>query len=262
MVPREQTTIQAYFSRRMERLIEELEETFRVTFSPTKFRESVTCYGEMRRLSTILETHVAHGTLSYATYGHLLRAGAFRPVEMQIAELTLILQSLPDITSSSPIPAGKTPIIVSGILPPPAPVIAAMEEAGLIVVGNDVASERRALNFTPPVTGDPVTYYHDFYDQHWPCTTLLYTADHREAVLKDLIKSTKAAGVVFVGEKFCEYEFFEFPYLEKAFENDGIYSQLLEISIEDDENIGTYATRIEAFAEMMGATKGGKGNGT
>lgn len=54
-----------------------------------------------------------------------------------------------------------------------------------------------------------------------------------------------------MGEKFCEYEYFEFPYLQKHLRQKGLRTLLLEFAIDDDQNLGQVRTRIEAFSEMI-----------
>ncbi len=37
-----------------------------------------------------------------------------------------------------------------------------------------------------------------------------------------MVREGNAAGFIFIGEKFCEYEYFEVPYLRKALEEEGV----------------------------------------
>jgi len=79
----------------------------------------------------------------------------------------------------------------------------------------------------------------------------LYQADDRIEAFLGMVRQSCAKGVIFSGEKFCEYEYFEFPYLEKRLKEIGIPSLFLEFSVDDTENVSAYATRVEAFAEML-----------
>ena len=72
----------------------------------------------------------------------------------------------------------------------------------------------------------------------------------------------KADGFLFIGEKFCEYEYFELPYLEGRLKERGISVLAIEISMEDDATAETYRTRIEAFTEMLAAGKSAAGRVT
>ena len=250
MVPEEQTQTSGYLSARILALIKELEQAFGVSFSPDKFRHSVELYREMRSLCKSLEREVAHGTMGYGQYSRIIREGCFTTVEHHIE---LMKHSLKEnlLSPNKSVSASAAAIIVSGILPPPFALIDAFENAGLRVVGNDIASQRRSYDYTPDTVDDPCSYYIDFYRNHFPCPTLLYSGDKRIAKIKDLLASTMAKGFVFIGEKFCENEYFEIPYLEKILKERGIATLSLEISIDDDANSSGFLTRIEAFAELL-----------
>jgi len=242
---------QSYLRNTAGEINRELEETFQVTFSLERFRESVSLYREMRNLGKALETNVARGFMSYGEFSRIIREGWFVPVEDQVHALKKILQASPQSAREEAPRPGKGRIVVSGILSPPPHLIRAFENAGLTVVGNDVASQGRALSYTPPTVDDPAGYYADFYHHHYPCPTLLYTADRRVAAIRELVLQSGAQGFVFIGEKFCEFEYFEIPYLEKVLKEMGIPTLFLEVSIDDDENTASFVTRIEAFAELI-----------
>jgi benzoyl-CoA reductase/2-hydroxyglutaryl-CoA dehydratase subunit BcrC/BadD/HgdB len=143
-------------------------------------------------------------------------------------------------------------IVISGILPPPPSVVEAMERSGLRVVGEDLAIFRRSYNSPSPQATEPGDYYTRFYENHSPCTTLHYLADRRIDAVLALCRDLDADGFIFLGEKFCEYEYFEYPHLEKRLRESGIPTLALEFSIDDSEHIGAVVTRIEAYAELLG----------
>jgi benzoyl-CoA reductase/2-hydroxyglutaryl-CoA dehydratase subunit BcrC/BadD/HgdB len=257
MMPREQTESSAYLRARIEALIQEVEKAYQVTFSMEKFRQSVSLYREIRNLYKALGTRVANGFMSYDEFSRITQEGWFTPAEDQLLVLQKILQDESLFARENVTSTIQGRIVVSGILPPPQHMIKAFENAGLTVVGNDIASQNRALFYTPAMVDDPADYYVDFYDHHYPCTTLLYTADKRVTAVQELVSSTKAQGVVFIGEKFCEFEYFEIPHLEKILKDMGIQTLFLEVSIDDVERSEAYVTRIEAFSELMGSDNQG-----
>jgi benzoyl-CoA reductase/2-hydroxyglutaryl-CoA dehydratase subunit BcrC/BadD/HgdB len=259
MAPREQTESRTYLRAGIEELIQKLEKAYQVTFSIEKFRQSVSLYREMRNLCGALQTRVANGCMSYAEFSRIIGEGCFVPAEDHLVALQKILQDGPLPARKDVSPATQGRIVISGILPPPPYMIQAFENAGLTVVGNDVASQNRALFYTPTMVDDPADYYIDFYHHHYPCTTLLYTADRRMAAIRDLVSGAGAQGVVFIGEKFCEFEYFEIPHMEKILKDMGMRTLFLEVSIDDDEHSAAYVTRIETFAELMSsANQGGR----
>ncbi len=249
MAPEEQTKTTDYLSGRITALIRELEESFGVSFSPERFRQSIALYRKMRLLNEKLEKMVAQNIISYNLFSLITRKGLFAKIENHIEEM----ESIAANHSSSPKNKHDVPtasVIISGILPPPPSLIDALENYEIRIVGNDIATQRRSYAYTPGDTGDPCLYYRDFYHHHFPCPTLLYKSDQRLAAIKNLIYNTRARGFIFIGEKFCEYEYFEIPYLEKKLREMGVFTLHLEISV-DDESGANYMTRLEAFAELL-----------
>jgi benzoyl-CoA reductase/2-hydroxyglutaryl-CoA dehydratase subunit BcrC/BadD/HgdB len=57
--------------------------------------------------------------------------------------------------------------------------------------------------------------------------------------------------VIFAGEKFCEYEYFEWVFVKKMLEEEGIRTLFLEFSLEDEGSVDPYRNRIESFSEML-----------
>lgn len=242
------TDASAYFKNEMARLIQELEALFNVSFSGEKFTEAVESVREIRRLMLAAENQVAEGRISFAEFADALTMCRFSPLEDQAAILGALNNGNPRSLSGG----GSGPgVIVSGILPPPASLIHTMEAAGLRIVGNDIASLGRSYASMPEIREDPGAYFLDFYYQHFPCPTLLYTGDRRITSLLDLVEKTRAAGVVFAGEKFCEYEYFEFPHLTGRLKAAGISTLELEIAGDDTVHWSALESRIEAFAELL-----------
>ena len=141
-------------------------------------------------------------------------------------------------------------MVLTGIHPPPPKVAAMIEGAGMTVVGNDIAALARSYAGNPAPTNDPADYYLRFYRDHFPCTTLTGSADRRVEILINLVEERRAEGLIIVGEKFCEYEYFEIPHITKRAAERGTKTLVLEFSAED-ENLGPIKTRIEAFGEML-----------
>lgn len=245
-VNRAQTDSSDYLKQEIVQLIEDVEWAFGVKFSTENFRRTTEDYATMRALCMEAEKLVTKSALAFSSFCDTVLSGCFLPVDEQITKLLTLMEHAR--TSVSP---GRTGILISGIMPPPSPVIRAMENAGMTVVGNDIASLRRSYGYSPAVTEDPVAYYTDYFTGKFPCTTLLYQADDRVKAFLNLVETSGAKGVIFSGEKFCEYEYFEFPFLEQKLKERGIPVLRLEFGVDDDQNTGAYTTRVEAFAEML-----------
>lgn len=248
----EQARKSTYLKREIANLIRELGDAYAVSFSAERFKKSTQIYGEMRNLFKQMDVLVAAGKLRFDEYAQLAQQSCLRSVEQNIKSLKSKLQDFDSLSLGSLVnkiePGG---MILSGILPPPPGISRAIENANLRIVGNDIAMLTRSFYNTPDPTDDPEEYYQKYYQHHYPCPTLLHTADDRIETLMDLIAERGAQGVIFIGEKFCEYEYFEMPYLEKHLRQQGLHSLFLEVSMDDNEHIDAFKTRIEAFSELI-----------
>jgi benzoyl-CoA reductase/2-hydroxyglutaryl-CoA dehydratase subunit BcrC/BadD/HgdB len=231
-------------------IVSNLEQEYGVAYSEKRFRESADLYRKMRSLSLKLDALASSGMIGFGDFSRIIHEGYIVPVDVQIESLKSWIKN-----SNSPagkkIPADEHRVVVSGILPPPPSICGIIEKSGFIVAGNDIASLYRSYCNHPEITGDAGKFYIDFYQNHFPCTTLLSTSDRRAEAIMNLIRERNARGFIFIGEKFCEYEYFEIPFIDKMLRNEGINTLLLEFSIDDNENIEGFGTRIESFAEVM-----------
>jgi benzoyl-CoA reductase/2-hydroxyglutaryl-CoA dehydratase subunit BcrC/BadD/HgdB len=239
----------AYLADEVGCLIARFERFFSTDFSPAKFAESVSRYAEMRRLAREAELLVARGVLSFSEFSRIMMENTYVPVEGRIARLSNLIERY----EKNPPPADfdeRKRVVLTGIHPPAPKVAAMIQRAGMTVVGNDIAALARSYAPGPPPTDDPADYYLRFYRDHFPCTTLIGSSDRRTDALMRLVEERRAAGLIVVGEKFCEYEYFEIPYITKRLAERGVKTLVLEFSAEDD-NLGPIKTRIEAFGEML-----------
>ncbi|MBN2077749.1 MAG: 2-hydroxyacyl-CoA dehydratase [Spirochaetes bacterium] len=230
-------------------LIRETESLLGVSFSGERFKESVALYREMRSLAMRLQSTVARGLLSFRDYRDSAIIACMMPVEEQIALFSSLLGNS-DCSGGGNTRTRECGIVLSGILPPPAGIVEIIENAELCVAANDCAMMHRSWAFTPSCDDDPVEYYAELYRNHFPCTTLLPSADRRIGTIIDMARESGARGIMFIGEKFCEYEYFEMPLLEERLEREGIHTLRIELTI-DDLDAASVKTRIEAFAELL-----------
>jgi benzoyl-CoA reductase/2-hydroxyglutaryl-CoA dehydratase subunit BcrC/BadD/HgdB len=251
MAPPQQTDSNLYFENEIRSMIESIQGHFGLNLSMEAFQCSQALYNRMRKLSLEAEQRVAERHLSFLAFARVMLNGWMMPVEEHIAALEFMLNTCKDRTENSKKHDDTPGVIISGILPPPESIITAIENFGLAVAGNDIAALRRSYNDIDDSPANPAGYYKRFYYGHYPCPTLLYKGDSRFEKLMNLIGRSGARGVIFAGEKFCEYEYFEFPYIEKRLREKGIYSLTIEVAIDDASHTSAQISRIEAFAEMI-----------
>jgi len=252
MAPRGQTDSSEYLRNEIHSLIGALEQQAGRSFSADSFRESVELHRRARSLARILEAPLADGRVSFAHWAAALQRTHSLPVEEQILELEGLVQRTASTGGDSLRRNTTARIVVTGIEPPAPELSALIDQAGLAVVGNDMASMARTYGYMPADSSDPGDYYVDFYANHKACTTLLHTADRRIEAVVDLVKERGADGLILFGTKYCEYEYFEFPLLEDRLRDEGVAALALDFAVGSVQNQAAFQTRIEAFAEMLG----------
>jgi benzoyl-CoA reductase/2-hydroxyglutaryl-CoA dehydratase subunit BcrC/BadD/HgdB len=238
-----------YLADEIIQLIQDIENAFSVKFSSERFFQTTKYFAKMRELCKVAEKLVAEGQLSFCAFCEVILSGNFLPIEMKIDRLSSLISRQKTSVLS------EKKIIISGIMPPPAPVLQAIEQSGMRVVANDIACLKRSYAYSPEPSDHPTTYYIDYFMNRFPCSTLLYQTDSRTNHLIQMIEQSDAIGVIFSGEKFCEYEYFEFPYFEKRMKDMGVRTMLLEFAVDDEIHLDAHVTRVEAFSEMLDQCK-------
>lgn len=237
-----------YLEERIARLVRDLAAYTGRPFSPEAFVRSAALYRKQRELSVRIEACAAAGRLSFHRCAALLQRAHHLPVEEHVELLERELAGAADAGGED---RAAVPVMISGIQIGDMGIVKTMEESGLRIAANDVATLRRSYGYSPEVTGDPAAYYADFYFNHYPCTTLLSRGDRRIELFMKTLGDSGVRGVIFLGEKFCEYEYFEMPYVEDLLKARGIQALRLEIGVEDSGDPGAVRNRLTAFAEML-----------
>jgi len=247
-VAKERTGVRAYLKDRVTSMVCDLEEFTGRPFSPETFLASIDLYRSQRELCAEIEDAACRGMVPFPTFVRILQLAHVLPVE---AHLELLDAEIPEEDDLPPHDLRHPGVMISGILPPPRQLLETMEASGLRVVANDIASLKRSLGYNPAPTADPGEYYGDFYLNHYPCSTLLASSDRRIETIRRAVHDSGAEGFIFFGEKFCEYEYFEFPHLEGMLRAQGIQTLFLELTGQTGEGLDAPRNRLEAFAEML-----------
>jgi benzoyl-CoA reductase subunit C len=125
-----------------------------------------------------------------------------------------------------------------------------IEEAGALIVRDDLCSGARTFRLAVREDLDPIEALTERYFNSYfcPCKYMGPQA-HAETLLKD-VQDSGAKGVVFLFYKYCEAHFFDYPDLKVALESKGIPALLLEVE-DPTYSIGQLKIRIQAFVEML-----------
>ena len=162
--------------------------------------------------------------------------------------------------------ACRVPVLLSGLVPEPMEMLDALEEAGLMVVADDLlCMARRGLPPHPPkeerlAMADPRQRLLELYAACPPCPTRGSHMSRRISWLLQEVHRSRARGVVFLVLKFCEPELFDLPALQDALVQAGTPYIVLEHELGAPCQ-ASLATRLEAFGEMLREEAGSMAEG-
>ncbi|HET7788939.1 MAG TPA: 2-hydroxyacyl-CoA dehydratase family protein [Myxococcales bacterium] len=174
----------------------------------------------------------------------LLRRGEWLWPEEHLVELKEALAKLAPASAQ-----GGVPLLVTGYVPEPSGLLAALGSAGLYIAADDYAAVGRRIS-RAPIGADPWAALIDRYCARPPCPTSASDQPDRMRYLEALFERSGARGVLVHVQKFCEPELFDVPAIRRAFAARGAPLLLLEGELEGELS-GQAVTRIEAFAEML-----------
>lgn len=151
---------------------------------------------------------------------------------------------------SAPAPAPAKRLILSGGLCNMPDVYQVVETSGGRVVWDDFCSGGRYHEGRVDETGDPLQALTRHYSTRSVCPAKHSGLFDRGRHLVDKVRTHQADGVIFMLLKFCDPHGFDYPYMKKMLDDEGIASVLVEV---DDQasGQGQLKTRIEAFMEML-----------
>jgi benzoyl-CoA reductase/2-hydroxyglutaryl-CoA dehydratase subunit BcrC/BadD/HgdB len=153
------------------------------------------------------------------------------------------------MTNSPSRAAFKRLLMAGGICNHP-PIHDMIEAAGGAVVWDDLCTGTRYFDTLVVQGKDPITAIADRYLERAVCPAKHAGLRNRADDLLRMAREKNAQGVIFLYLKFCDPHAFDYPYLKKALDQEGIPSLLIEV--EDPlPASGQLQTRFEAFLEML-----------
>ncbi|MDW7673355.1 MAG: 2-hydroxyacyl-CoA dehydratase family protein [Bacillota bacterium] len=177
----------------------------------------------------------------------LVKASLFLPKEEFNSSLEQILPWLNNrIVKDEP----RLRLVLTGIMAEPVGILDCLDELGCTVIADDLALGARISRGQVEESLSPLEGLAQRHLSLGPCSTLYDPNKKRGGYLINLLKETKADGIVFINMKFCEMEEFDYPVIKQEMEQAGI--PLLFIEVEQQmASIGQLRTRLQAFAEML-----------
>jgi len=206
---------------------------------------------EMRRLYGIRREHP--GLISASAVQTVALASFVMPKDEHLALLRELLADLSKRSSKGP--ASSVPrVFVAGAACQEPELLGVIEDADCVVVGDDLCTGERGFSIERVDAADPLESLARMYLGRRPCASK-HLAGHNYA--KWLLKTSRDAGadgVVLLFTKFCDPWAFEYPGLHAEFDAAGVPLLLLEVE-QHMAPTAQFETRVEAFAEIVGAAR-------
>jgi benzoyl-CoA reductase/2-hydroxyglutaryl-CoA dehydratase subunit BcrC/BadD/HgdB len=189
----------------------------------------------------------SHTQISGAEFARIIRASYLMDRQRYLDLLDELLIGLPAKTEQS---ENRVPVYLTGNTTHSDSYFSLIEEAGAIVVQDDLCSGTRFLRLMVPEDTDPIGGLTSRYFNSFLCPTQHKGAHARIETLLREVEKSEAKGVIFLLSKYCESHFFDYPDLKQALESKGIRTLLLEVE-DPSYSIGQLKIRVQAFVEML-----------
>ena len=125
-----------------------------------------------------------------------------------------------------------------------------VEDVGGTIVDDDFCTGHRYFDAEVPVEVDPIEGIARRLADRGSCPCKYLPSRDRAGCLLDRIGEAGARGAVFFQFKFCDPHSFDYPYIKKALDEEGIPSLHLEIE-HDSVSTEQLRTRVEALLETI-----------
>jgi benzoyl-CoA reductase/2-hydroxyglutaryl-CoA dehydratase subunit BcrC/BadD/HgdB len=237
-----------YLKAEMERFKEFLE-THCGKITPQRLKASIQLFNRIRqKLGEIYGVRLKGlASLAGPFFAQVIRAGYLMDRAHYLELLRELLDALPDQEENS---RDLVPVYLSGNMSHSESYFSIIEEAGAMVVQDDLCSGARTLRFRVPEDLDPMEALTQRYFTSFFCPTKHQgSRAHSETLLGDVQKSG-AKAAIFLLYKYCEPHYFDYPDLKAALELKGIPCLLLDVE-DPSHSLGQLKNRVQAFVEML-----------
>jgi benzoyl-CoA reductase/2-hydroxyglutaryl-CoA dehydratase subunit BcrC/BadD/HgdB len=237
-----------YMKAEMERFKEFLE-SHSGKITPQRLNASIQLFNRIRQnLGEIYRVRLkGSASLPGPFFAQIIRAGYLMDRAYYLELLGELLDALPDQEENS---RDLVPVYLSGNMAHSVSYFSIIEEAGAVVVQDDLCSGARTLRLRVLEDLDPMEALTQRYFTSFFCPTKHKgSRAHSETLLGDVQKSG-AKGAIFLLYKYCEPHYFDYPDLKAALESKGIPCLLLDVE-DPSHSLGQLKARLQAFVEML-----------
>lgn len=217
--------------------------------SPRKLKGSIRLFNRIReRLGKIYQLRrTVTAQIPGDYFARIIRAGYWIDRVRYLELLEGLVAGLRGKTEGDD---SLVPIYLTGNMAHADTYFSLIEEAGAIVVQDDLCSGARTFRLMVAEDGDPLEALTERYFRSFFCPTKYSDPQaHIDSLLKE-VEDSEAQGVIFLLYKYCEACFFDYPDLKAALDAKGIPTLLLEVEdpVQSREQL---KIRIQAFVEML-----------
>lgn len=246
------TSARAYMAEVLQRLKSDLEQAAGKQITDDDLRQAIAVINTIRRaLSRIYALQSRHpGIIKGADLYALVKGAMIMDREHAARLLPVIADALEDKAHDASPEQNIKRVIVSGSICDTPNFYSAIEDAGAIVVGDDLCTGQRWFEGIVEENRDPMQAVADRYMDRIVCPAKHASTTFRGEHLVSLAQKNNARGVIFILLKFCDPHAFDFPYVREFLDKAGIKSTLVEMDDQQDA-MGQLATRIETFIHMI-----------
>lgn len=167
----------------------------------------------------------------------------------------LLEKLLPQLEARESPPDGRVRLVLSGhlCLAPKTDLLDIIEEAGGVIVDDDLYTGYRYFATDVPVNGDPIEALAKRYLTNFPPSPTRWDpeSDCAEYIV-DMTNKNQAQGVIILVVKHCEIHSWYYVHIRRVLMAAGVPHLMLETEHET-VSLGPERTRIEAFLEMIRA---------
>jgi len=182
-------------------------------------------------------------------FARIIRAGYAMDRVRYLKLLEKLVDSLPDHAEADGSDV-LTPVYLTGNMTHADTYFSLIEDAGAIVINDDLCSGARTLRLMVAEDRDPLEALTERYFRSFFCPTKYMTPQTHLETLMQEVADSGAQGVIFLLYKYCESCFYDYPDLKSALEAKGIATLLLEVE-DPFQSKEQLKVRIQAFVEML-----------
>ena len=212
-------------------------------------RESIAAYRKrnaaVRRF--IDELSKRPGSIKASVRNSIFKSGYFMDVDGYTEKVNELVECLAEL----PVREEMGPRLVTcGIIADNSGLLKILDECGVNIIDDVVTHESLRYRFDVPEADDPVMSLALHIGAIEGCPVLYDPGKKRADMIVDVVRESKAGGVLFIMTKFCDPEEYDIVPIKKVLDNNGIRSLQIEVD-QQTTDIEQIITAIETFCEML-----------